>query len=243
MIKDFLLSKYGEYLTDLDIHENRTSIILSKIIVKDIARGDGIGTKVMNDLINYADNNKQIIVLTPSSDYGGDKNRLIQFYKKFGFKYNQSIYKHTNFDYEMIRYPKLNEMSKILIKKLLNEHLFDKNSESHVDALNKFISFSSEFLKVKKPKVVLQFNHDGLVTTASYGDDKVHVYSKDRALIDIMRSIAHEMTHMKQDAENRLDQSKHDVNNKAGSPIENEANAKAGEIIRKFGELHPKIYV
>lgn len=132
---------------------------------------------------------------------------------------------------------------KSLIKKLLNERLFDKNSQHQIDLLDEFVDFASSFLGIKSPVIVLQFGRDGLVTTAAYGNGKIHIYVKDRGLIDIMRSIAHEMTHMKQDAESRLDDKNHKQNNAAGSPIEDEANAKAGEIIRKFGEKYPEIYV
>jgi Zn-dependent peptidase ImmA (M78 family) len=82
-----------------------------------------------------------------------------------------------------------------------------------------------------------------LVTTASYGNNKVKIYAKDRAIVDIMRSIAHELTHLKQDVEGRLNDKNHDKDNSAGSPIENEANATAGTIMRKFGEEYPEIYV
>ena len=132
---------------------------------------------------------------------------------------------------------------KPLIKNLLKEHLFDKESEEQIDILEKFIEFSCKFLGIKKPKINLQFNREGLVTTASYGDNKVKIYAKDRATVDIMRSIAHELTHLKQDKEGRLQDNNHDENNEAGSPIENEANAVAGQIIRKFGEEYPEIYL
>lgn len=129
------------------------------------------------------------------------------------------------------------------IKNLLNEHLFDKESKEQIELLEKFVDFACKFLGVKKPKIHLQFNRKDLVTTASYGDNYVKIYAKDRATVDIMRSIAHELTHYKQDKEGRLDDKNHDANNEAGSPIENEANAVAGQIIRKFGEEYPEIYI
>jgi Zn-dependent peptidase ImmA (M78 family) len=132
---------------------------------------------------------------------------------------------------------------KPIIKKLLNEQLFDKNSKEQVELLNTFVGFCGKYLGIKTPKINLQFNREGLVTTASYGDNNVKIYAKDRASVDIMRSIAHELVHMLQDQEGRLDKKHHDDNNDAGSPIENEANAKAGEIMRKFGEEYPEIYV
>ena len=81
MIQNILREKYSEYLKGLDIFENKNSLILSKIILNDEAKNSGVGTKIMNDLINYAEANKQIVALTPSSDFGGNRNRLIQFYK------------------------------------------------------------------------------------------------------------------------------------------------------------------
>lgn len=133
---------------------------------------------------------------------------------------------------------------KSVIKKLLNEHLFTSDSKEQIELLNKFVDFTGKFLGIKPPKIHLQFDREGLVTTAAYGDnDMVRIYAKDRATVDIMRSIAHELTHMKQHIEGRLDQEDHSKNNEAGSPIEDEANSTAGEIMRKFGEEYPEIYV
>lgn len=131
---------------------------------------------------------------------------------------------------------------KAIIKRLLNEALFDKSSEKQTELLGEFVDFACDFLGIKKPVIKLQFKRDGLVTTAAYGGNKVYVYAKDRALVDIMRSIAHELTHMKQDSEGKLEQNDHQKNNAAGSEIENDANARAGVMIRKFGEQHPEIY-
>ena len=108
--------------------------------------------------------------------------------------------------------------------------------------LNDFIEFACDHLKIDKPSITIKFNRNGLVTTASYGNKEIAVYGKDRAIVDILRSIAHEMVHMKQDIEGRLQQVDHTQNNAAGSPIENEANAQAGTLIRLFGEKKPEIY-
>ena len=64
--------------------------------------------------------------------------------------------------------------------------------------------------------------------------------TKDRAIMDIMRSVAHELVHH---CQNQNGQLTGDVEEGAdGSPIENEANAKAGEIMRVFGKQNPEIY-
>ena len=127
MIEGIIENKYGEYLDGLDIYENKSSLILSRIVINDKARNTGIGTKIMDLLVRYADTNKQIVALTPSSDFGGNKNKLVQFYKRFGFKMNKGQYKSFEFRDTMIRYPRgINEWvnsdsNKDNIKRLLRE--------------------------------------------------------------------------------------------------------------------------
>jgi hypothetical protein len=53
-----------------------------------------------------------------------------------------------------------------------------------------------------------------------------------------MRSLAHELVHYKQYEDRELDGEIKDV----GGDIENEANAKAGELVKKYGYINRKIY-
>ena len=69
-------------------------------------------------------------------------------------------------------------------------------------------------------------------------DNVIHVSIVNRHPMDIFRTIAHEYVHYKQHVEKgKIRNGSH-----AGSPIENQANAKAGEIIRKYGELYPELF-
>lgn len=243
MIENILREKYGEYLDGLDIYENRTSLILSRIIIKKEFRDSGMGSKIMEDLIKYADQNKQIVALTPASDFGGNKNRLIQFYKRFGFKHNKGVYKSYEFRDAMIRYPKLNETMKPIIKHLLREGLMSQE-DTVVRQVADFVNFAKEYLGIEDDiQIKLAFERTpDLKTTAYYNlDGLVVVYVKDRAIIDVCRSIAHELVHHLQNLEGRLLDAMKDGED--GSPIENEANAVAGVIIRKYGKLHPELYV
>jgi len=242
MIEDEIKKLYGDYLDGLDIYENRTSLKISRIVLKPEARQSGVGTKIMNAIVNYADRNKQIVTLTPSSDFGGNKNRLIQFYKRFGFKPNKGIYKSFEFMDSMIRYPKLTETMKPRIKQLLREGLMSQEDEV-IRQVSDFVNFAKEYLDITDGITVeLAFQRTpDLVTTAYYDlSGFVKVYVKDRAIIDVCRSIAHELVHHKQNIEGRLNNVQADGQD--GSPIENEANAVAGVIIRKYGKLHPKLY-
>ena len=110
-----------------------------------------------------------------------------------------------------------------------------------------FIKFCSEFLKINNKSfsiyIVSKRNGDPIVTTAAYdpNNKKCYIYGKNRAAVDVCRSIAHEMTHMEQDFRGDIKGLIQDV----GGFHEDEANAKAGEIIKRFAYSHDdrmKIY-
>ena len=110
MVEELLKQKYGEYLEQLYISEKDDMLSLSAIVLNKEARNQGIGSKVMQDLITYADKHGKTIGLTPSSDYGGSKTRLTKFYRTFGFVSNKGSNKDFRFRDTMIREPKgLNE--------------------------------------------------------------------------------------------------------------------------------------
>jgi hypothetical protein len=112
------------------------------------------------------------------------------------------------------------------------------------DKLNSFVKFVKKELGIEKvPTISIQANRDGLKTTAHYDYTKenkiVRVYGKNRALVDIMRSVAHELVHHKQFEEGRLDGPQPpDI----GGEIEDEANAKAGQYIKMYAKIDPNIY-
>ena len=132
---------------------------------------------------------------------------------------------------------------KPIIKQLLRERLMGKE-EADLRAVADFVNFAKEFLGITDDiKIKLAFERTSdLKTTAYYSMlGELVVYAKDRAIIDICRSIAHELVHHKQNLEERLVNAVKDGED--GSPIENEANAVAGIIIRKYGKLRPEIYI
>lgn len=98
------------------IREQGDIVYLDKIVVPEGSREKGVGTKAMNDVIGLADEKGKTISLTPSSDFGGNKKRLVEFYKGFGFVEN----KGKNRDYEisdsMYRLPKAQVPKKLSSK-------------------------------------------------------------------------------------------------------------------------------
>lgn len=75
-------------------------------------------------------------------------------------------------------------------------------------------------------------------TTALYevGNNVCKIYCKNRALADCLRSIAHEMTHMMQDEMGLLVGNIRD----AGGFHEDQANARAGELLKLFAKSRPE---
>lgn len=123
------------------------------------------------------------------------------------------------------------KMRKLYLSKNLN--LDDKK----VKLVSDFCVFCASSLPVKKDFEIYVVNdrssHD-ISTTAVYhlGRNVVKVYAKNRALVDVCRSIAHEMTHMMQDESGLIDGPVQD----AGGFHEDQANAKAGELIKLFAK-------
>jgi hypothetical protein len=106
-----------------------------------------------------------------------------------------------------------------------------------------FVKFVKNELKIEScPTIVLQNGRGKLKTTANYDYMKtnkiIRVNIKNRSLVDIMRSIAHEMVHHKQYEDGRLNVKPPDI----GGEIEDEANAKAGQFIKMFSKLDETIY-
>lgn len=81
---------------------------LHDLVVPKEKRGEGIGTKFMEDLIKLADEEGKTIVLTAAKDYGATSvNRLKDFYKRFGFIENKGRNKDFRISDNMYREPTL----------------------------------------------------------------------------------------------------------------------------------------
>jgi Zn-dependent peptidase ImmA (M78 family) len=113
-----------------------------------------------------------------------------------------------------------------------NELSFD---DKKINTVKKFLNYCCDELNLDNKftcKIVFDRESNGVKTTAYYidSDKLVVVYGKNRMLGDILRSIAHELVHQMQHEEGRVEYPVQDV----GGEIEDEANAKAGAIIKSF---------
>ena len=118
-----------------------------------------------------------------------------------------------------------------------------KNNSMNESIIDDFIDFGKNELTLGDGfNVRLTDNNDELETLASYDMSKneISVMSKNRAVPDIIRSIAHEMVHHKQNEMGDLKGNPEEGED--GSPWEDQANSKAGELVRMFGKEFPEIY-
>jgi hypothetical protein len=111
------------------------------------------------------------------------------------------------------------------------------------DKIDDFVDFVSGDLELDDNFTVdITDDSEDVETLASYdiNNNEVTVLGKNRSLPDIIRSVAHELVHHKQNELGELTGNQEEGED--GSPWENQANAKAGELVRIFGRENPEIY-
>jgi len=128
------------------------------------------------------------------------------------------------------------------VKEILTEGL---NKKDTFAILHDFIRFAAEDLELKSlPKFDFAFDSKRSVEHKSFGGyapgaEHITVTVKNRHINDVLRTLAHELVHFKQDLDDEL----RDENAGAtGSPQENEANARAAVIMRNWGKKHPDYF-
>jgi predicted nucleotidyltransferase len=105
-----------------------------------------------------------------------------------------------------------------------------------IDVLKDFVNFTCAKLKIEEPvTVVIRHKKDEYIsTTASYlpKENENHIRAGGRAIVDICRSIGHELTHNRQ-RELGMFKPGEEVQN-IGGHIEDQANSIAGILIKDF---------
>ena len=110
--------------------------------------------------------------------------------------------------------------------------------------LQNFVKFCAEQLKLSAiPKIQIKRDPAWSERNNSFGryepdSDTLILSIANRHPLDIMRTMAHELTHRKQDEKADMPVGAGET----GSKWENDANARAGILMRKFAELHPEYF-
>jgi hypothetical protein len=128
------------------------------------------------------------------------------------------------------------------VRELLTEGL-DKKATYQI--LHDFIRFAAEDLGLKSlPKFDFVFDNKGSVERKSFGGympgaEHITITVLNRHIMDVCRTLAHELVHYSQDLKKELED---DEAGATGSPQENEANARAAVIMRNWGKKHPELF-
>jgi hypothetical protein len=125
---------------------------------------------------------------------------------------------------------------------LLRENL----SQTKQQSIQNFVEFATKRLKLKEqPKISLVAGREFAEVKTSLGGfdpmtKEIYVATEGRLTADILRTLAHEMVHRKQD---ELGLVRNPMKDGAdGSPIENQAHAVAGILMREYGRINKQIY-
>jgi hypothetical protein len=116
--------------------------------------------------------------------------------------------------------------------------IYKKNSlnvdENYINHIINFIKFTSKLLKINDDFniILLGKGQDSNSTTGGYnkGNNSITVLYEDRALIDILRSIAHEIEHQRQNQFDLIGDQPQNI----GGFLENDANIIAGILIKLY---------
>jgi len=111
------------------------------------------------------------------------------------------------------------------------------------DEVEKFVQWTAKKLHLKKvPKVELSMDTEEAQTNHHtgrhvMGGDTVWVYAKNRNLVDILRTVFHELVHVRQEEIGMVKPG----DSYPGSPIEAMADMLAGKYIKIYGEKNHHI--
>lgn len=129
------------------------------------------------------------------------------------------------------------------INEVIIREFVSLRKEEREKIIKDFIEFSKKRLHIKT-KFHVNFGYDADEAQDEHhsgsfnqGSGEIWVYMHKRNLVDILRTIAHELTHVKQAQENRLP-----AQTTPESKEEAEAFAVAGYLIKIYSKGHPHIY-
>jgi hypothetical protein len=116
-----------------------------------------------------------------------------------------------------------------------------ESRETFVDMFKKFLPLAMEILEINSlPKMDFEPEiHTGSQPSFGMyanGEKTLHVAILNRHPVDILRTVAHELVHYRQDIRDELN----DESGATGSPEENQAHEIAGVIMRHFNKRYPE---
>ena len=140
--------------------------------------------------------------------------------------------------------PSLDRSAPVATDKDINESdvIIDRDQINHEAEIKNFINwvYDKKNIGGVRPKIIFSnekeapdMHHTGWYRNS---ENLMWVYTGNRNLIDILRTVAHELTHRKQGIQGRIK-----GHSPPGSKLEREADAEAGYLMKLYGAEHPEI--
>jgi hypothetical protein len=216
-----------------------SSLVLMDDVWSKLENSNSHNIQTLGQALLYAKENK----IDPVPYLEAIKN-MESLPKPLVLKYDTDKYYLINGEFVLSLQKALNMTPDILQATINVKIKEDGGQEEEINLVNEFISYVKEDLGlVQTPKIEFSDDTDHVKEQCSFGYfspdlNVIWVYTGDRNMADIFRTLAHELVHRKQEEDGKINYE----SGKTGSDIENEANAKAGVLLRDFGKKHNDIY-
>lgn len=150
---------------------------------------------------------------------------------------------HNDFDIRFTGNPEIRNLCKQFTDMFQKQDLREDVDPNIKDKGNEFVKFCKAELGIKTLPKIRLLKAIGSSEHPTFGlfdpnTNTIKVAYEGRHVMDVLRTLAHELTHHKQREENRI---KPD-SGETGSEIENEANAQAGVLMRDFADQNPELF-
>ena len=125
--------------------------------------------------------------------------------------------------------------------KKFKQYLKEQEAKS---SIQDFMGYCKDNLGITElPSLVVVDDRNIARENTSFGgyspsEKTIHLNVAGRHLADVLRTLAHELVHHKQNQDGVL----HNYAGETGSEFENEANSMAGVLMRNYGKANPAIY-
>ena len=135
------------------------------------------------------------------------------------------------------------QMENVIYSAIVDKNLlFESKNDQVKEIIKTFVAFAKRELElptlpkinlISDPKFSIKYKSFG-----GYGDHNISLLIVNRHINDILRTLAHELVHYRQDLNHEL----HDKSGEDGSEHENEANSMAAVVMRRWGKRYPNLF-
>ena len=118
---------------------------------------------------------------------------------------------------------------------VISENITDNSTEA---VIKKYLPWVCKELGIKQAPEIKFLDQPMTTSFGTYSpEDKcIYLVVGSRHVVDVMRTLAHELTHYRQDINGELEPGAGET----GTPQENEANSEAGVVMRNFNQKNPE---